>query len=331
MNKWWILVCSAALALGCGSSGTDMGPDDEDGGAEPSDMGEGSPLCASAADGIEFPVLMAFDGESMVAPDLSTRGTRTAPEAAEGTEDVQFTLAAVDFFDEVPVQGLMIEFFNDNDIPVGGTACTVENGCQSGTSGGDGTLQVMATPGEWYAYRILEGEGTREGQPAADDYAPVQQINELAEEGSPGVLAAVRQDTISLIANLLSVQRQPGTTSISGIAEDAAGNELVGVRLQIFDADGRIMFGAGPTDTQDFYFVEEFPNAGQDTTSPDGLYGAFNLPQPSDGLLTVVTCGVESAGAPPTVIGCEQIRVEEDGISVVNVGPLRADGPALCL
>ncbi len=303
---WWSLVC--VLALGIATGCDDNGTNETDAG--PPDGGTQEPA----------PALKAAEGGELVDPDFSCEPT--APMAGD---EATFTVQADDFFTGDPVEGLTVHFF-PNNMPSSDQSCDAP--CQSVTTNASGQATVMGNAGAWYAYRVLAGEGTSGGDPK--DYIGVVQVNEISpEEGGNTTLNVVNTGTRNTILGFLSISQVEGTAVVTGQALDCQGRPLANARVRLFDANGEITL-SNDTPTRSFYFASGLPAARQSETNTDGLYGATNITLPADGRVRVETWGVREGDTEPTIIGCEWVQIGADGITIINVGPKRSDGPTDC-
>jgi len=260
---------------------------------------------------------------TLTAADYSCRGSETAP--VDTNAEVSFNGVVTDFFNGMPVEGLTVHFFGDN-APAAG--CT--GSCIEATSSATGEVAVMDNEESWYAYRIEPGSGMIAGAP--NDYIELVQFNEPtpAAAGS-ATMNAVQASTRNTIITLLGVMQEPGTATVTGQLVDCAGETIANGTIRAFDSTGEITLGTGRSGPRAFYFNgDSFPAAAQRATHIDGLYGAANIPVPADGLVRFEMWGTTSAGGTPEMLGCEQVQVLADGITVVNTGPGRSDGPAGC-
>ncbi|MEZ4335809.1 MAG: hypothetical protein R3B82_04190 [Sandaracinaceae bacterium] len=260
---------------------------------------------------------------SLTAADFSCRGSVTAP-ADTGTE-VSFTGVVTDFFNGMPVEGLTVQFFRDNTPTA---AC--DGTCAESTSSATGEVTVTDNEGSWYGYRIVAGSGAQAGAPR--DYIEVVQINEAAPgTGGSETLNAVQDSTRNTIITLLGVMAEPGTGTITGLLSDCNGESIANATIRLFDSSGEIALGSGRSGPRAIYVNgDSFPAAMQTSTHIDGLYGAANIPIPADGRVRVEIWGSLTAGGASEMLGCESVNVIEDGITIINVGPARSDGPTGC-
>lgn len=314
-RTWTILGCALALGLGMvacdNSTTTDAGVDSGGGGDD-----AGTPSTVAIGFG--------ESRDALTAADYSCRGSVTAPTAGG---DATFDVVAEDFFNGMPVEGLMVQFFSDNMVSLDGT-CT--GTCQAVTTAADGTASVTAPEGAWYGYRIQAGSAMVAGAPS--DYIQVVQYNEPAPAGGgSATLNAVSMSTQNTITALLSVQQQPGNGIITGQLQDCGGENIANAHIRIFDSSGEIAFGTGRMDTKPFYFNGmSTPAARETATNVDGLYGVANVPIPADNVVRVELWGALTDGAAEELLGCESVAVVADGITIINAGPMRSDGPSGC-
>lgn len=310
--RWMILGLVLALGLaGCdddGTGDTDAGPGgDTDAG--PGEMG-------GPAIGI------GDDPATLMPADYSC--TPTAP---AGGADVTFNVSATVFGgDGEAGVGLNVQFYPDNMVDVGG-ACA--GSCITGATDASGLLEVTAPAGGWYGYRIEAGTGAVEGLDT--EFITVIQYNEAAPDAAGDVdMNAIPASLRDQIVLLLGTSAVPGTATITGTAADCGGNAVVNANVRVFDSNGRVDIGFDADGPREFYFNgDSFPAGVQRRTNTDGLFGIANLPVVAGGY-RVEIWGSTVADAAPELLGCEQIEVAADGVTIINVGPTRSDGPSGC-
>lgn len=315
MNRlWWCLVC--VLALGVASACDNGGNGDPDAGTDAGGGGEDS--------GPEpTPVVMATEGDTQVPADYSC-----SPAAPTASGDSTFTITAEDFLDGGPVEGLTVHFFADNMPSLDGT-CT--GTCQSVTTDSMGQATVMGSAGGWYAYRVLAGEGILAGTPS--DYLGVVQVNEVTPaDGGESGLNVVKVSSRQLILGLLGVSAEDNTIVVTGQASDCMGRPVSNATLRVFDSSGEVELGFTSSGPRAFYFNgSSVPLGAQRDTNTDGLYGAANVPIPTDNQVRVELWGTTTEGGSPEILGCENVQVSSvDALTIINMGPMRSDAPAGC-
>lgn len=311
------LACAAA---GCGGSG---GGTDAAVGVDAFSM-PGS----DAGGGLAIDLPIATTGEmGDGVPDWTCRGSRTAPTAGAAI-DVGFRLAVFGQDGQVARQ-TRVWFFPDNVIQ---DSCG--SGCQELTTGDDGRFSpVMVNAGSWYAYRVFEN--TRGGT-AATRYTDSVQYNEVAPTSAGGEIEgnAVAFSTIELIPLSLGLEREVGTTILAGRVQDCAGTDVGGAVVRAFRGDGSEIVDAG-LETSIGPHYRYFRRIGDDSnpsneqpyTNYEGLYASINMPVEA-GLIRVEAWGRRDGDAMPVLLGCEGIRTLADGVSIINIQPLRNDYPA---
>lgn len=297
--RWMIL----GLVLALGLAGCDDGEPEVDAGPPQPEVGFGA------------------DVDMLTAADYTC--TPTAP---AGGADVTFNVAAVVFGSEDVAAGLDIQFYPDNMVDVGG-ACA--GGCIAGTTDMTGMVEVTAPAGGWYGYRIAAGTGQVNG--LDEDFITVIQYNEAAPDAAGmEVMNAIPVSLRDQIVLLLGTAAQPGTATITGTAADCGGNSIANANVRVFDDNGMVDIGFDATGPREFYFNgDAFPAGAQRRTNIDGLFGVANLPIPASGGYRVEVWG-STDGGPQTMLGCEEIEVAADGVTIINVGPTRTDGPSGC-
>ena len=307
---WWSLVCVLALGVTSACDGGDTNAD-----SGPPDSGPEAAPVVTVDDGTGEQVPADFD----CAP----------PSEPAGSGDSTFTVRAVDFQDNFAVEGLTVHFFPDNTPTRDGT-CT--GTCQIVTTDAAGEATVTDTAGSWYAYRVLAGSGINVASGSPADFIAAVQVNEEApESGGSATLNVVRESSRDTIIALLGTSTEEGTAVITGQAADCMARQVANATLRVFDSAGEIETGFTSSGPREFYFNGmSFPAGRQRRTNTDGLYGTANLPLPSDNTFRVELWGAKTEGAAPVMLGCESVQAGADGITIVNLGPTRADGPSGC-
>jgi hypothetical protein len=310
------LACAATAACG-GGGGTDAAVGVDAFAMTGDDAGGGLAL--------ELPV--ASTGMTGAGtPDWSCRGTRTAP-AAGAPVDVRFRLDVFGQDGQVARQ-TRVWFFQDNVIQD-----TCGAGCQEFTTGDDGSFSpVSARAGSWYAYRVFENA---RGGTAATRYTDSVQYNEVAPTAPGGTIEgnAVAFSTIELIPLSLGLERETGTTILAGRVQDCAGVDVGGAIVRAFRGDGSEVLDAGIESSIGPHYRyfrrigdDSNPSNEQAFTNFEGLYAAINIPV-EPGLLRVEAWGRRPGDAMPVLLGCEGIRTLANGVSIINLQPLRNDYP----
>lgn len=312
MNRlWWSLVCVLALGVtsACddnGDGGTDAGPDTS------TDAG---------GDGPGQPVLMAFDGSGLVEADLSCLGSRTAP--APG-ETMDFPVRTVSRgVSDTAKPSTTVQLFADNEVPAD-ASCGA--GCIELTTDASGMGTASLAADGWFAYRVLGGDG---GATTAQVNAPA--VFRTTGGTEPAVeLSVVSQELFELAIGTAQVEPQLETAFFTGSATDCAGNPLVGGEIRVFGPGGEIQGGTAPTSVRYVYWGDAgpFPSATQPFTSQQGRYAGANLPPEGD--LRMELWGVRTDGGEPELIACEAFPAHPDHVTIIDLGPLRADGPSDC-
>lgn len=322
MRRLVILGCVLAMA-GCdGGGGTDAG------------MDSGGDTDAGMMAGAEaLQVVTARDPDGTPTA-FGTPNWACDPTAPTGMgAPIAFDLVAESFGapGSPTIEGLTVQFFADNTVPV---SATCGAGCTEITTGADGSASVMDVEGSWYAYRVPGGMGNVMGAPTM--FVPVTQYNEVAPAaGGSQNINAVAMGTQNTIILLLGRTQETGTGVVTGILADCDGNEVVNARVRVFDASGEIPLNAPRTgqDTEPFEFYfngMQFPAQTQTDTNTDGLYGVGNIPVPGDNVVRIGLYGAATDDGPMELLACEEIQVNAGGITILNVGPQRSDGSQDC-
>lgn len=310
-GRGWVfgLLAAAALAACDGGSGSDAGTgtDAATPNLPPIEIYEESAMSYVATGG-----------------SLGCFGTRTAP-VGGAPVDVRFELR--DFQDGFEVVGAEVWLFGDNVIA---DDCT--GGCQRLTTDAMGNAAARLPAGGWYAYRVLPLEGPT----ARTTVFGVFQYNKPTPASAGGAVDgnSVSGSTIELIPALLGITREPGRAIVAGRVHDCVDtNNVRNVQIRIYDPDGNyIEPGTRPNDPRYHYFMGlvrgNVPDQTAEHTAADGLYVAPQVPLVDDRPYRV-EAWANFDGAYQRY-GCETARLYADSVTILNIGPMRADPDPAC-
>ena len=314
-------LASLASAACGGPAGNDAGPTSDDAFTMSGEDASGGYACPIGAGSC----VETSTGETGASPaDYACRGTQTAPEQGAATT-VNFRLAVFGQDGQV-ARNTRVQFFADNLIR---DTCTAPE-CQEFTTGMDGTTSgITVNGGGWYAYRVFEN---RMGGTAATRYTDSVQYNEIPPAAGGEIEGnAVAFSTIDLIPLSLGLEREPGTTILAGRVQDCDGADVGGAFVRAFRNDGSEILDAGTESSLGPHY-RYFRRIGDDSnpsneqlyTNYEGLYAAMNIPVSTE-LIRVETWGLREGDTSPVLLGCEGVRTLADGVTIINVQPLRAD------
>jgi len=321
-----LAACGGTSGTDGGMTGTDSGQQGQDGGGGGTDGGP-----------VTQPVLMAWNGTAAVPADLSCVGSATAPTAGAATD---FPLRAVSRgLTDAPLPNAVVQIFPDNVLPQAADSCS--GSCVEIMVGAAGTSAdpVNLPANGWISYRVL-----------ADTTAGnvlTQQVNKVTAASAFNDTASDALEVSAINGALFSgglsageVMRQAGTATVTGTAFDCTrddpnfpeGRPLIGAVARVFMATTEIQAGSVPTGPKVVYWPNTGPlprpNRDQSSTSQQGRYASANLPAGS--MLRVEIWGVQTDGAQPTRVGCEEFPAVADSVTLLFVGPTRSDGPTAC-
>jgi hypothetical protein len=265
--------------------------------------------------------LTVRDGESDVAADLTGLGTRVAPLPGEPTARTFFLEL---FGRDAVLTEAPVEFFPGNAVV---TPCE-SPACEARVTSAEGQAMVTLPATGWFTYRVPRaGFGVDAVlETVGHDQVPTD-----------GLLLAVDQTAFRAALAVGGAAPAIDTATVTGFAVDAEGTPMENAVLRVFD-DGtgdELAPGIGATGVVYVYWPDasgdglDQPEAGRTFTGDLGQYAVTNLPSGTP--LRVEVWGIASAGADPQLIGCERIAEgRPDAVHVLDVGPLRADGPPGC-
>lgn len=254
--------------------------------------------------------------------DYTCRGERTRPEPGE---PVETTFQLRDFQDDFEVEDTEVWVFRDNVIADECEAPT----CTSITTDAMGNATVSLPAGGWYAYRVLPREGFN---PMLTVFG-VFQYNEPAPLTAGGSVLgnSVSGATIEIIPATLGISRSEGLAIVAGRVEDCAGGYVENAFIRMYDPSGQAI-ETSATGPFFHYFngdaTNNVPAQTETDTNADGLYVVAELPVVSEGLYRVEAWG--ELDGELTLLGCEAARIFPDSVTILNVGPMRADAPEGC-
>jgi hypothetical protein len=307
-----ILLALAATACGGGGGGTDA--------ATPRDTN------ATTDDAGPTPSILPAPTQALgtTPADFACRGSATAPTPGDMIPVTMSLLSFGQDGDHAP--DVRVCFCADNVLSpeaIAGTGC---GACQDGTSSTTGEVSFMARAGGWYAYRVF----AHMGPTSRTTFLDSAQVNETAPMTAGGTIDgnAVSALTANTIPAAELISRTPGSTTIAGRVLDCDG-PIRGAIIRAFHADGsEIPEGVNVGDSHyRFFNGTESPDSNATFTAGDGLYITANVIAASAGEVIRVETWANVDGV-DAQIGCEAISIFPNGISIVNVGPMRSDYPA---
>lgn len=321
---WKVGVFAGLLGILNGCPGGTTTPPDA--GPPPTDGGGGH----------VFPTLPRATNGTPAMPEASLAnydcvGTRTAPTPGA---NVSYTFELRGFGSGDAVANARVFFFPDNvpqtvDCTSASPTCT--GSCITFTTDSSGNGSVMGPASAWYAYSICP----RPGATMASTYVDSLQINESAPAAGGTAVEgnAVSVSTLNLIPAAFGFTRVPDSAIVAGEISDCDGDQVRGGYVRLFDASGAELLSV--PDVNDAPHIQYFdgnenPDGSTTFSQVDGLYAAANIPAPASGFAAVraeAYAVIEDGGA-PVLVSCESVGVYADGVSIVNLGPLRSDYPA---
>jgi hypothetical protein len=318
-TKLLAMNCALALTLvACGGddpevdAGTDTGGEVTDTGGVEVD----APVAAGCGtDGLRC---LTIGADHMGTPNMACLGQETAPMGDD--REISFNLIKRGL-SSTDITG-PVEIWTNNiigaDCAAAGDDCFVLDETMAANAMG-------TVSGGWYAY-------SADANATANTFATVGYNRPPAAAGGTDTIttidAAVFASAINLIRSGLARDVEDGI--LLGDAADCDGEALEGVTSKIFDNTGtELAPGTAPNDMGLAYRSDgALPNPSFLTTDESGGYAAANIPIPSDGIVNVVIYGTLEEGGDRQVIGCEQVSVAPNVVTILSLGPSRMDYPA---
>jgi hypothetical protein len=219
----------------------------------------------------------------------------------------------VDFQEDDPVPEASVSFWFGDDVSATPDA--------TGISDADGVVSVdvpACTPLSYLTYTNPDLEATR------DTFEAHQVFEPPAVDTIEADINSVSRTTYQLIPSILGVSPATDKGVIAGTAYDCAGAPVKNAQIVVRDAEGNI-----PQSLIVKYFVDDFPNRDQPTTSADGLWVAINVPE---GTWYVDMYAVRDGAV--SLLGTTVVQSFAQSINISNVHTGVGDGvkyPESCL
>lgn len=255
--------------------------------------------------------------------DYSCLGTLTEP---TGGDRVSTTFELRDFQNGFTVDDTEVWLFDDNQIA---DTCDPPF-CQSVTTNANGDAVASLPASGWIAYRVLP----KMGLSRMTTVFGVFQYNFAIPATAGGSVTgnSVSGSTIDLIPATLGISRTPGLALVAGRIRDCGGASVENAIVRLYDPSGAPVLEGERTEDPHFHYfsgevMRNLPNVNQRDTNTDGLFVLIQIP-PADGEFRLEAWG--NLDGEPTLIGCETARIFEDAVTIMNLNPTRADGPAAC-
>ena len=339
MTTKWLHVLAALAMIGAGCGDDDGGPTDAGGDTDAGPGVDAGPREPGFGPNLEPPAgplpaaqtapcpdatredCISLDDDTMIAmgapADLSCVGMRTEP--MRGAEQA-FTLQIRDCQEDDPTPDVCVEVYGDNLVPTGTTSCG------GMTTDAMGQIMAMAGAGGWYAYRVFPKPGMTPATTVVGSIQYNEQAPSMAGDTSQGI--SISGSTINLIPTLLGFTRTPGTAILAGTFTDCNDDPVYGARIQVRTPDGTLITegSAGREPHYRYFNGTSFPSGRQPWTHIDGLFALANA-APSNMPVTVEVYARRMPGGPVELVGCEQGVLLADTGTILNISPLRSDGP----
>lgn len=244
------------------------------------------------------------------APNLACMGTRTAPAPGAAATINAHTYFFPNTMEDVPTA--TIHVFPGNTIAAD---CTGD--CITAMSDASGAATFMLPQDSWFAYRVLASTGGAGNQPVL-----TLGYNRAAATGTVQ-LPVVGTTILGLLPSLFVRQRVMGTAAMSGSITDCDGAPIQNVQVRIY-RDGTALVPTPRTERMGFFvgYLMGTTPAGDHTTA-DGTFVSANI-MPGAGRVEVYGRMAET-DTELMRIGCEEGDMAADGVTILTVGPTRAD------
>lgn len=306
------LICAFALLAGCPSNNTGT-----DGGPPPgTDTGPGTdaPVATGCLGSDGLPCLTIGSASANMPANMACSPT----EPAAGTASSR-TLRLVSFgTSTTPIPNGAFEVWTNNAV---GTDCAASSDCMALMSGGDGTVSVTLDD-SFYAYLVPQNA-------MAMTYRAIGYNRTAEASGTNDVVAipsALFMTAIGLIRS--GFMADPADGILTGDVSDCDGEAVRGATIRIFDSAGaEIDMSDTGALTPGLAYRRDgvLPSASLTTTDYSGGYAAGNLPILADPRVAVVAYGTTTEGGARDIIGCEEVVIGTNAITILSFGPYRSD------
>jgi hypothetical protein len=309
MKNVLLITCAAALLAGCPTEMT-VPPDAPTICAQCGSDGLPILTVGSTAD----PMPANMDCPTRAEPPAGTASTRTFRLISRGTSTADIPNG--DF-----------EIWPSN--AVGGDCAAAGAECIALTSGAD-ALVTASLEGDFYAYRVPQNSAAMTYTAIGYNFSP----DGDGENEITTIPVAIFSAAITLIRS--GMMADPADGILTGDVTDCDGEGMRGVTVRLFDSAGaEIVDGTGPLDPGHAYRANgSLPSRMLPTTDYSGGYASGNLPIiAADPRIAVVAYGTAAPGGEREIIGCEEVTIGTNAITILSFGPYRSDYAAgnLCL
>ncbi len=313
------VICAMALLSGCPTEttpGTDSGPSGTDTGP----VGTDAPP-TGCTDSTGLPCLAVGSATANMPADMAC----TPSEPAAGTASDR-TLRLVSFgTSTTPIPNGAFEIWPGNAV---GATCTAPD-CVALMSGTDSTVTTSLDDG-YFAYRVPQNG-------AAMTYTAIGYNRSPEASGNTDIVTIPSSLFMTAIGLIRSgFMADPADGILTGDVTDCDGEAVRGATIRIFDSAGaEIDMSDTGALTPGLAYRRDgvLPSASLTTTDYSGGYAAGNLPILADPRVAVVAYGTTEMGGTRDIIGCEEVVIGTNAITILSFGPYRSDYPAgnLCL
>lgn len=272
-----------------------------------------------AAQPTSLPPLVIGEDRSSASPaNYGCIGENSAPTAGDPVSaTVTFSALALSSF---PVANGAAELY-----PGAAVRASCDGDCVAGTTGSDGTMTATLPGGGWFAYRLAPA-----GSGSSASVAVLGNFYTWPEAAGGNVtVTAISESVAEILTNQINRTLSSETAAVSGSVRDCDGEEVAKARVRFFRGDTEIV--SGPESDTTTPFITGLSSGTIPSASSDGLTGyggRFAGTIPPGGTVRIEAWGSLAEGAEPVLLGCEEVNVEPNTVTVAVVPALRGDYPA---
>jgi hypothetical protein len=191
-----------------------------------------------------------------------------------------------------------------------------------------GVASVSMGAGSWFGYRLgAGGTGSNTWVPSLAYFYTFPN----AADGTETV-TAIGSVAANLVANGLNRELTPDSSAVSGSVTDCDGASVANVNIRMFRGTTEICPGGCPADDTSMPRITGLSDSTIPARSPDGLTryaGRFaGLIPAAGGAVRIEAYGSLTEGEAPVLLGCEEVLVEGNTVTIAVIPPLRNDYPA---
>jgi hypothetical protein len=219
-----------------------------------------------------------------------------------------------------PVVNAPIELYPGDTV-----RATCDGDCVMGMTDATGVASVSLPAGGWFGYRLpAAGAGMMANVPVLGYFYTFPSM-----AGETETVTAIGTVAAGLVASGLNRELTVDTAAVSGSVRDCDTTEVANVHIRFFRGATEICPGGCPADDTTMPRITGLSDSTIPARSPDGLTryaGRFaGIVPAAGGAVRIEAWGVTEEGGAEELLGCEEVLVEGNTVTVAVIPPLRSD------